>query len=223
LIVKAADGYNDAHSVNSASGGENMLKRRENIALAALLPGLMALFVAPASASVTFSFADLAMATEVNGLAKEPIAYVSGSVTVSKLTNDPGEPGPIPQRRVEAVNLTISLDGKVIRSFDDPSYFAYMSYINDYGIDELMVGPGINLIGLPLDRLWDLLSLDFYQGMVSGTFATLGYTSFQTYDYQEVGYVESAPEPSTWAMVALGFAGVGYFRRRRVARQPRAA
>jgi hypothetical protein len=222
LIVKAANVYNDAHLVNSASEGESMLTRRENIALASLLPGLMALFVAPASASVTFSFADLAMATEVNGLAEEPIAYVSGSVTVSKLTNDPAQPGPVPERRVDAVNLTISLDGKVIRSFADPSYFSYMSYINDYGLDELMVGPGINLTGLPLDPLVDLLSLDFYQGMVSGTFATLGYTSFQTYDYQEVGYVESAPEPSTWAMMALGFAGIGYFRRRRAV-QPRAA
>jgi hypothetical protein len=129
-----------------------------------------------AEAAITFSFSDLGMATVVNGLPKEPYAFVSGSITVSELTNDPGDPGPVPQHPVDAVNLIISLDGKVIRSFDDPSYFAYQSYVNMYGIDELMVGPGINITGLPLDPLWDQLSLDFYQGLVSGTFATIEYT-----------------------------------------------
>ena len=127
-----------------------MLSHRKNIALAALLLGAMVLFVAPASAAVTFTFSGLAMATELNREPEQPDAFVSGSVTVSELRNTPSYLNP-PWLRVDLVNFTISRNGSVIRSFSDPSYFSYVSYTNIYGRSEVEVGPGINITGLPLD------------------------------------------------------------------------
>ena len=191
-----------------------MLSHRKNIALAALLSGVMALFVAPASAAVTFAFSGLAMATELNGEPEQPDAFVSGSVTVSELRNTPSYLNP-PWLRVDSVNFTISRKGSVIRSFSDPSYFSYVSYTNIYGISEVEVGPGINITGLPLDSNLDMLNLDFYQGLVNVSLYTIEETAAKTYNtyyfttIQDVRYVESAPEISTWAMIALGFASLG--------------
>jgi hypothetical protein len=177
------------------------------IALVAI--GCQSAFATRADAAITLSFSDLGMSTVVNGEPEAPYAFVSGSITVPELLYIPWSLGP-PLLPIEAVSLTISLNGNVIRSFQDPLYFAYVPYINNYGIDELMITSSIALTGYPLDPLVDILSFDLYQGLVSGTFNTIGYMTFQTYQNQEVSYIESAPEVSTWAMMALGLAGVGF-------------
>ena len=53
----------------------------------------------------------------------------------------------------------------------------------------------------------------FYEEGPNGSFTPFGYASFPD-------AVAGAPEPSTWAMMLLGFAGLGYagFRRRPTAR-----
>jgi len=62
--------------------------------------------------------------------------------------------------------------------------------------------------------------LVFNQGVVSATFSTTEYSLFQTYQNQEVSYIESVLESSTWVMMAIGFAGLGYagYRRARTTR-----
>ncbi len=58
--------------------------------------------------------------------------------------------------------------------------------------------------------------------MIRKTMVTTLYESAGSYDYpiQEVGSLSmaAAPEPSTWAMLAVGFASLGLFGRRRTAR-----
>lgn len=46
-----------------------------------------------------------------------------------------------------------------------------------------------------------------------------------TFDLFVEGAMQAVPEPSTWAMMAIGFAGLGFFgcRRARASHSPRAA
>jgi hypothetical protein len=53
--------------------------------------------------------------------------------------------------------------------------------------------------------------------MFTGTFSSLSWTN-PTYEFYyafTVGSVGAIPEPSTWAMMILGFAGVGFMTYRR--------
>jgi hypothetical protein len=53
-----------------------------------------------------------------------------------------------------------------------------------------------------------------------GTYSLWESTGGYNYPIQEIGSVSvaAAPEPSTWAMLAVGFASLGFFGRRRTAR-----
>ena len=64
-----------------------------------------------------------------------------------------------------------------------------------------------------------ILTLNF-SGMHSVTFSgTSGTVGFDNFQFGDLTAVNAVPEPSTWAMMILGFAGVGYmtYRRRKVA------
>ena len=88
-------------------------------------------FAIPAEAAITFSFSNLALTSEPNGYHPEvePDFFVSGSLTVSALFDTPADLDPVPLHPVDSVSLTISLTGAVIRSFNDPTYFSYSSYV----------------------------------------------------------------------------------------------
>jgi PEP-CTERM motif len=87
-------------------------------------------------------------------------------------------------------------------------------------------GPSSTWAGQALTRVGDIVYGAEGNGLVQfmGAFSSLTWTNPVFEDYYAVT-VGSVPEPSTWAMMALGFAGLGFvgYRKAKVARTALAA
>jgi len=157
-----------------------------------------------AEAGVTFSFTDLVM---TNGTSGDPLLVASGSVEIPRISKSPPSDLSVNWKIPESVDFSITQNGDIIRSFQDPTYFIYMDGVFPDGIYWLYVYPG--LPGGRLDSLWDQLYLNFDLGMVYGDFSTISfYPGFSA--VRDVPFVESAPETPTWTMMLLGFVGLGF-------------
>jgi hypothetical protein len=159
----------------------------------------------PAEAAITFSFSDLEMS---NGALD---VFASGSVTIAEMSDAPQPTISAGWKPVDAIDVDVSLDGTVVRSFQDASYFIYSDGTGVDGTNYLSIYPSLK--GGVLDPLFDQLYLTFHQGLVYGLFSTIsygpGFLNVQAPSYTE-SVTESVPEPSTWAMMLLGFGGLGF-------------
>jgi hypothetical protein len=82
-------------------------------------------------------------------------------------------------------------------------------------------GPNAEYGGTAIDVFGNVVSGQEANGTVQfvGTFTSLTWTNPQSENWYgfNVGYQSAVPEPSTWAMMILGFAGIGFmaFRKRK--------
>ena len=110
-----------------------------------------------------------------------------------------------------AIDVTVYYNGELIRTFTDPNYLLY--YAVEVG-NILDISSDIN----HPDSDGDYVGLTFYSntGLVYGTFGSLAFDhAFDTkvpvpYTVNGVPVTISIPEASTWAMMAVGFAGLGF-------------
>jgi PEP-CTERM motif-containing protein len=80
-------------------------------------------------------------------------------------------------------------------------------------------GPSLEYNGSAITVLGDTVSGNEANGTIEfvGTFTSLTWTNpqFENWYGFDVGYQSTVPEPSTWAMMILGFFGLGFMARRR--------
>jgi hypothetical protein len=171
-----------------------MSGRWVNIGLAGLLSGAMANFAAPASAAVTYSFSGLDLNDWTNNGLQ---VTLNGTITIPEFDSFGWTPP-------TAIDIDVYYAGQLIRSFTDPNYLLY--YAVEVG-DILDISSDIN----HPDAEGDYVGLTFYgdTNLVYGDFSALAFEhGFET--KSAVPFTVSVPEPSTWAMMLLGFAGLGF-------------
>jgi hypothetical protein len=173
-------------------------------AVALLILASASPFVRTAEAAVTFSFSGLVL---TNGASGSPLLVMDGSITIPRMSSLPLSDLSADQRTPELTDITISEAGTIIRSFQDPNYFTYDDGIGSNGTYYF----DITSIETE-DALDDFVGLTFMgsNGEVGGDFSTStfdpGFYPFHLAPFT----VSEVPEPSTWAMLALGFAGLSY-------------
>jgi hypothetical protein len=95
----------------------------------------------------------------------------------------------------------------------------------DRRLRDLALTSGLNIVGVD-DSLGSLVDfartdgtfsfVEFFEGPVPGTFTTLSLPRGDVSGTFSITHTVGAlPEPSTWAMMILGFAGVGFMAYRR--------
>ncbi len=177
--------------------------RKTLVTTIAALSTAMLISVTAANAAVyKFTFqsndAELTATGEITVNAAEQVIAVSGVIsgltdqTISGVGANPDFPSP-----------SYSPDGSFI--FDNVFYPTG----NAFDVDGLLFVTAQNPGGY-----WNLW------GTSPGNYALYESAGSYNYPIQEIGSlsVAAAPEPSTWAMLAVGFASLGLFGRRRTAR-----
>jgi hypothetical protein len=179
------------------------MMRKTLVTTIAALSTAMLLTVTAANAAVyNFTFqsndAELTATGEFTVNAADEVTSISGAVsgltnqTISGVAANPAFPSP-----------SYSPDGSFI--FDNVYSPTGMAF-DYYGLLFTTAGnPG---------GYWNLWASS------PGTYSLWESTGGYNYPIQEIGSVSvaAAPEPSTWAMLAVGFASLGFFGRRRTAR-----
>jgi hypothetical protein len=172
---------------------------RKTLGFAVLLSGAIAFFATPATAAVTFSFSGLEMMDQLGDGIQ---TMMNGSITIPEFGNTllgPWEPP-------TAIDISVYEDGQLLSSFTDPSYLN-LKYVDDNaeGILDITVAPRENSQG-------DFIGLSFYTHFdaVGGVFSTDSLPGAFLSNGSGVPFTVSIPEPSTWAMMLLGFAGLGF-------------
>ena len=181
------------------------------LAVAAVFSGILAL--SPASAAtvsdlVTFSATDF---QTIN--APAPVDPVTGSFT---LTFDPTQDYLNSTTGISLKSLNIALGSSLSFTYNHTNDFLQVGGLFD-GAGTIQIAPSTD----------DFFLQIFGLGAGAPTFNQLGYTqaSFSSdnefYTINQTGTVSATPstvavpEPSTWAMLLLGFAGIGFLAYRR--------
>jgi hypothetical protein len=162
----------------------------------------------PAKAAVMFTFSGLQMS---DGIAGDPILTASGNFTVSQLRSSPLSNSSSYDLTPTSVDIIISDGPSTIRSFVDPSYFLYADGIGADG-NYYMDLENTQF----LDLAFDQFGVTIVNGTAAGDFSTLSFASgFHSLDPVPAAEVTAVPEASTWAMLLIGFAGIGFMSYRR--------
>ena len=158
-----------------------------------------------------------------------PLTYITGSVSTNSTGSQPGTgnplASPVPGEIQALANLGVAAYDKGVTDPDVYTAIAAAIWYDEYntnGNSLSVTGDGVVGSASPGSPATGLIAIDLAYAAANATDYSTGFypgTTGQGFTGYGQGFALGVPEPSTWATMLLGFAGLGFARYRRTRTQ----